>query len=67
MSTLKYFPILVPDEAIERMIFSHAEHTAIERTAVSAGMTTMFDAGLNAALAGETTIEEVVRSIRAEG
>ena len=58
---------LVPDEAIERMIFSHAEHTAIERTAVSAGMTTMFDAGLNAALAGETTIEEVVRSIRAEG
>ena len=29
-------------------------------------MVTMFDAGLDAALAGETTIEEVTRSIRAE-
>jgi len=26
----------------------------------------MFDAGLDAALAGDTTIEEVVRSIRSE-
>ena len=29
-------------------------------------MVTMFDAGLDAALAGNTTIEEVVQSIRAE-
>ncbi len=28
-------------------------------------MVTMFDAGMDAALAGDTTIEEVVRSIRA--
>jgi len=27
----------------------------------------MFDTGLDAALAGTTTVEEVVRSIRAEG
>jgi general secretion pathway protein E len=57
---------LQPTPAIERLIFSRAEHTEIERAAVEAGMVTMFDAGLDAALAGTTTIEEVVRSIRAE-
>ena len=57
---------LVPDQEIERLIFSRADHNAIERAAVAGGMTTMFDAGLDAALAGDTTIEEVVRSIRSE-
>jgi general secretion pathway protein E len=57
---------LVPDPEIERLVFARADHVQIERAAVAAGMTTMFDAGLKAALAGTTTIEEVVRSIRAE-
>ncbi len=57
---------LQPTPAIERLIFSRAEHTEIERAAVEAGMVTMFDAGLHAALDGQTTVEEVVRSIRAE-
>ncbi|PPQ35372.1 GspE/PulE family protein [Rhodopila globiformis] len=51
---------------IERLIFSRADHSAIERAAVAEGMESMFDAGLAAALAGETTIEEVTRSIRAD-
>jgi general secretion pathway protein E len=51
---------------IERLIFSRADHSAIERAAVANGMEAMFDAGLAAALAGETTIEEVTRSIRAD-
>ncbi len=51
---------------IERLIFSRADHSTIERAAVAGGMETMFDAGLAAALAGETTIEEVTRSIRAD-
>ena len=51
---------------IERLIFSRADHSAIERAAIAGGMEAMFDAGLNAALAGETTIEEVTRSIRAD-
>jgi general secretion pathway protein E len=51
---------------IERLIFTRADHAAIEREAVAAGMETMFDAGLAAALAGETTIEELTRSIRAD-
>jgi general secretion pathway protein E len=51
---------------IERLIFARADHATIERAAVAAGMETMFDAGLAAALAGDTTIEELTRSIRAD-
>jgi general secretion pathway protein E len=57
---------LMLDEEIERLIFARADHNAVERAAVAGGMTTMFDAGLDAALAGDTTIEELVRSIRSE-
>ena len=51
---------------IERLIFARADHATIERAAVDEGMEVMFDAGLAAALAGETTIEELTRSIRAD-
>jgi len=58
---------LQPNAEIEHLIFSKADHTEIEKVAVATGgMVTMFQAGLEAALAGTTTIEEVVRSIRAE-
>ena len=57
---------LQPDDAVERLIFSRADHGEIERAAVAGGMTTMFRAGIAAALAGTTTIEEVVRSIQAD-
>ena len=58
---------LTPDAEIERLIFARAENAEVERAAIAGGMVTMFQAGLLAALAGTTTIEEVVRSIRAEG
>jgi general secretion pathway protein E len=58
---------LHPNEAIERLIFARADQSEIERAAVAAGMATLFDAGLAAALEGVTTIEEVTRSIRTEG
>ena len=57
---------LAPDAEIERLIFARTDHSAIERAAVAAGMVTMFDAGLDAALAGTTTLEEVARSVRSE-
>ena len=57
---------LVPDAAIERLIFQRTDHSAIERAATDGGMVTLFDAGIEAALAGGTTLEEVARSIRAE-
>ena len=52
---------------IEQLIFARADHTSIERAAVDAGMTTLFECGLDAVLAGETTIEEVARSVHTVG
>jgi general secretion pathway protein E len=57
---------LEPDAAIARLIFERADGASIERAAVANGMVPMLDAGLDAALAGDTTLEDVVRSIRAE-
>jgi general secretion pathway protein E len=57
---------LEPNPDIEHLIFTKADQSEIERAAVASGMVTMFQAGLEAALAGTTTIEEVVRSIRSE-
>ncbi len=57
---------LTLDAGIERLIFARADHLEIERAAVAAGMVPIFDAGLDAALSGFTTLEDVVRSIRAE-
>ena len=51
---------------IERLIFARADHGRIEQAAVAAGMMPLFRCGLDAALEGETTIEEVARSVRAE-
>ncbi|MBV8401599.1 MAG: Flp pilus assembly complex ATPase component TadA [Acetobacteraceae bacterium] len=56
---------LEPNADIERLIFERADHTRIERAATEAGMVTMFETGIRAALDGVTTVEEVVRSIRA--
>ena len=58
---------LEPDEQVERLIFARVDHAEIERAAVAAGMVTMFQAGMDAALDGTTTVEDVVRSIRADG
>ncbi|MGI4976659.1 MAG: GspE/PulE family protein, partial [Janthinobacterium lividum] len=58
---------LEPDEQVERLIFARVDHAEIERAAVASGMVTMFQAGIDAALDGTTTVEDVVRSIRADG
>ncbi len=58
---------LIPDEEVERLIFARADHGDVERAAVASGMRTMFEAGIDAAMIGDTTIEEVARSIRADG
>ena len=58
--------LLVPNRAIDKLIFDGADDAAIERTAVEGGMRPIFDSGLLAVLEGDTTIEEVVRCIRSE-
>ena len=50
--------------ALRRLILSHAETQEIEATAVTEGMRTMFDSGIDLALAGLTTVEEVLRVTR---
>ena len=52
---------------IERLIFQRADHGSIEQAAIDAGMVPLFQSGLDAVLAGETTIEEVTRSVRTSG
>ncbi|MBS1103327.1 Flp pilus assembly complex ATPase component TadA [Gluconobacter sp. Dm-62] len=55
---------LAPSPAITRLILDRADDSAIERQAVAEGMRTLFHNGIAAAIAGETTIEEVVRIVR---
>jgi general secretion pathway protein E len=58
--------LLVPNRAIDRLIFEGADDATIEHTAVEQGMRPIFDSGLLAVIEGDTTIEEVVRCIRSE-
>jgi general secretion pathway protein E len=58
---------LTLDQEIEHLIFARADHTSIERAAIASGMVPLFQCGLDAVLAGDTTIEEVARSVRASG
>jgi general secretion pathway protein E len=57
---------LVLNAEIEHLIFARADHNSIERAAVEAGMQPLLQCGLDAVLAGETTVEEVVRSVRSD-
>lgn len=52
---------LRPSQAICRLILSGADHKEIENAAVREGMVPLFLAGLRAALAGETSLEEISR------
>jgi general secretion pathway protein E len=54
------------DANVERQVFSRAEHSDIERAGVAAGMVPMLENGLDAALAGTTTVDEVLLSVRTE-
>jgi len=58
--------LLVPNRAIDKLIFDGADDAAIERAAIEQGMRPIFDSGLAAVIEGDTTIEEVVRCIRSE-
>jgi general secretion pathway protein E len=55
------FEMLVVTDTIRRLILRHAESNELHRAAVEEGMRTMYDDGMMKALAGETTIEEVLK------
>jgi general secretion pathway protein E len=58
---------LTPNAEIERLLFARADQSAIERAAIAAGMKTMLQAGMEAVARGETSVEEILRAVRAEG
>ncbi len=52
---------LTMTDALRRLLMQHADASDIERAARGAGMRTMYEDGLRKALAGLTTVEEVLR------
>jgi general secretion pathway protein E len=51
-------------DALRRLILQQAEAKELLRTAIKEGMQTMYDDGMRKALAGQTTVEEVLRVTR---
>ncbi|MCX7703598.1 MAG: ATPase, T2SS/T4P/T4SS family [Planctomycetota bacterium] len=60
------FEMMVLDETIRRLIVSKATTSAIREAAVAAGMVTLRQAGIRKALAGITSLSEVMRVIGEE-
>jgi len=55
------YELVVLDEEIRELIISKASSNIIKETAIKKGMKTLKDSGLEKALQGITTIEEVLR------
>jgi general secretion pathway protein E len=60
-SIFEVFPV---DDAVRRLILRHAEADELQRAAVEHGMRTMYDDGMLKVLAGETSVEEVLKVTR---
>src|SRR5882724_1925534 len=58
------FETLAMSDALRRLVLRHAEVNEIHRAAVEEGMRTLYDDGMAKALAGLTTIEEVLQVTR---
>lgn len=56
------FEVLEMDEHIRQLIMQRANSDEIRKVACQAGMTTMLEDGVKKAMAGATTIEEVLRA-----
>ena len=58
------FEMLTMTDAVRRLVLSRAEAHELERTALADGMRGMYEDGVHKALAGITSIEEVLRATR---
>ncbi len=56
--------VLVANDSLRRLILKRADARELHQAAVADGMTAMFDDGAEKALAGTTTIEEVLKATR---
>jgi len=52
---------LVMSDPLRRLVLKHADAGDLQATAQKEGMDTMYEDGLRKAVAGSTTIEEVLR------
>ena len=52
------------NDAVRAKVLAHAESNDIEKTALENGMRSMFEDGIRKALAGVTSIEEIMRATR---
>jgi type IV pilus assembly protein PilB len=55
--------VMVVTEEIERLAVEHASATVIEKVAISEGMVTLRDDGLDKVLNGITSLEEILRVV----
>jgi len=61
------YELLEVDDALRQLVTANADAATIRQTALSSGMQTLRQAGLRKVLAGETTVEEVLRVTQEEG
>ena len=66
MGRLSILEMLVMSDAIRSMVMRHVTAGEIRQQAIAEGMQTMYENGLRKAVAGVTTIEEVLRVTREE-
>lgn len=59
--------ILIIDDAVKALILKNAGEAELVQAAAASGMQTMYRDGMTKALAGETTVEEVLRVTREDG
>lgn len=60
------YELLPVDEEVRRLVLANSDSGSIKTAAVKRGMTTLRDAGMALALAGETSLEEVLRVTQEE-
>jgi type II secretory ATPase GspE/PulE/Tfp pilus assembly ATPase PilB-like protein len=58
------FEVMIVTDAIRSLVAESADAEVLEKAAIQGGMTTMLDDGLEKAVEGITTLEEVLRVIR---
>jgi general secretion pathway protein E len=56
--------VLLMSDGVRQLVMRHATATELRAQAIADGMETMFENGIRKALAGVTTIEEVLRATR---
>jgi type II secretory ATPase GspE/PulE/Tfp pilus assembly ATPase PilB-like protein len=58
--------LLLVDEIFRDAVLQKLPTRALQQVAVQQGMATMWQNGLNRALSGQTTLEEIIRVVAAE-